>query len=84
MAKYNNLVIAEEIRKTAYGKGYYGNSLRVSLDFPFIDSADKSVLYAYLSGIKIQDGNLALLKIAAKIEKLGWWNLTKILLTEKI
>ena len=50
MKKYDAKKIAYELDKTAMGQGYFGNSLRVAKDFPFLSSWDRWVLDAWLTG----------------------------------
>jgi len=51
---YDLKQIADEIYDTAQGISYYGNSLRVAKDFPFITSMDRTILDGYLTGATIK------------------------------
>ena len=42
--------IAYELELTSQGKGYYGNSLLVAKDIPFMNEEDQIILTSWLSG----------------------------------
>ena len=68
---YNITKIADELIKTALGEAYYGNSLYVALDFPFLTEEHKRCLHRYLHGSYMKTDHVMLQDIANVIIEKG-------------
>lgn len=64
--KYDNKQISYELFRTAMGEAYYGNALRVALDFD-ITPDEKTVLNKFLRGSDTYKDGFALQDLAIKI-----------------
>jgi len=64
---YNARRIGWELERTAMGDGYFGNALRVAMDIPGIDDADKAVLQRYATGRQHGVDHVCLQNIAKKV-----------------
>lgn len=71
MTKYDYKQIARELNATASGESYYGNSLYVSLDMPWITKQDALMLHRYLHGSELSSDRFKLQNLAILIHSKG-------------
>lgn len=62
--KYDNKAIANELKATANGDAYHGNSLYVAMDFPWTTNNDRSLLTRYLYGSELLSDRIKLIEFA--------------------